>query len=61
MFACVVECDTRGNVHNVKLISASHTTEQESEFGLVYRSEGRVTVVLCDTFVWALEPWPRAR
>ena len=46
---------------NTYLISASHTTEQESEFGLAYGSEGRVTVVQCDTFKWALEPGPRAR
>ena len=42
-------------------ISASHTTEQESEFRLAYGSEDRVTVVLCDTLEWALEPGPRAR
>ena len=44
---------------NHTLISASHTIE--SEFRLAYGSEGGVTVVLCDTFEWALEPGPRAR
>ena len=43
------------------LISVSHIAQQESEFGLAYGSEGRVTVVLCDTFEWALEPRSRAR
>ena len=42
-------------------VSASHTIEQESEFWLAYGREGRVTVVLCDTFEWALGPGPRAR
>ena len=46
---------------NGYLISDSHTIEQESEFWLGYGSESRVTVVLCDTFEWALEPGPRAR
>ena len=42
-------------------MSASPTIEQDSEFWLAYGSEGRVTVVLFDTFKLALEPGPRAR
>ena len=48
-------------MENLCLISASRTIEQESEFWLACGSEDRVTVVLCDTFEFALEPEPRAR